>query len=131
MNFKDRLTISKELFNESLKLLYSKGKAYASDSDSLANFKRNAERLSLTKYQIWGVYFNKHIDAINNAIGRSPTRPVDESEGLRGRILDAITCLFILQCLLTEDALTPHFDHTKISKLLKDMSVKNRHCIKG
>ncbi len=105
MTQNDRLEISKSIFKESLGLMYSKGKAYAGDVDSLANFKRNATRLGLTKYQVWGVYFNKHIDSMNNAISQNPERPIDLTEGLRGRILDAITYLCILQCLLTEDAL--------------------------
>ncbi len=104
-------TVKKEhipvLFGEMLEMIRHKGKAYAGTDDSLANFKRNAERLSLSPFQIWAVYFNKHIDSINNAIGQNPTAPKDKTEGMHGRIIDAMTYLSILHCLLEEyDLLT-------------------------
>lgn len=80
-----------------------KGKAYSGDGDVLANFKRNAERLGLSRFQVWAVYFNKHIDAINNAIAQNPITPVDRSEGLGGRLLDARVYLGLLECLLNEE----------------------------
>lgn len=85
------------------RIMNSKGKSYASKEDTLANFKRNADRLGLTKYQIWLVYVGKHIDSIFNAIKYNPEKPIDESEGMEGRIYDAITYLHILYCLLDED----------------------------
>ena len=103
MTKEKRIEIAEGLFKDEHEMLLVKGKAYAGEGDSLANFKRNAERLGLTKYQIWAVYFNKHVDSINNAIQQNPNCPVDESEGLRGRIVDARTYLSILQCLLEED----------------------------
>jgi len=107
MTVERRIDIANSLMDDELELLRVKGKAYAGTGDSLANFKRNAERLGLTPYQIWAVYFNKHIDSINNAIQQNPVFPVDESEGLRGRIADARTYLSILMCLLTEDGEKP------------------------
>ena len=103
MTAEKRIEICTTLFDREIEMLTIKGKAYAGEGDSLANFKRNAERLDLTKYQIWAVYFNKHIDSINNAIQQSPDFPVDESESLLGRIVDARTYLGILQCLVEED----------------------------
>ena len=81
----------------------SKGNAYAGSVDVLDNFKRNAIALGLTPYQIWAVYFNKHIDSINNAIKANPASPKDMSEGLEGRIVDARTYLGLLFCLLEEE----------------------------
>lgn len=103
MTIEERTNITKDIFKEVLDVSVSKGKAYAGDGDSLANFKRNAERLGLSKYQIWAVYFNKHIDSINNAIAQNADQPIDKTEGLRGRIIDAVTYLCILGALLTED----------------------------
>ena len=85
------------------KFLLSKGKAYSGDGDALSNFKRNAERLGLSKYQVWLIYFMKHIDSICNAIKDNPEAPSDQTEGLHGRIVDAENYLDILECLLTED----------------------------
>ncbi len=86
-----------------LDIRIKKGKAYAGTGDVFANFKRNAERVGVSKYQIWLVYFNKHIDSITNAIKQQPENPVDESEGLAGRIDDAKNYLDLLAGMLEED----------------------------
>jgi len=105
MTLEDREKIAKNLFEESIELLHTKGKSYAGQQDSLSNFKRNAERLNLTPYQVWAVYFNKHVDSINNAIADNPNSPIDASESLRSRVLDAITYLTILECLQNDEDL--------------------------
>lgn len=104
MTVEERLNIASELNNRGREILEAKGHSYAGNGDSLANFKRNAERLGLSKYQIWGVYFNKHIDSINTAIQDNPTKPNDKTEGIEGRVIDAKNYLDILICLLREDA---------------------------
>lgn len=106
MKHEIRLTLIDTLNAEVRQVLNEKSLAYAGDGgDTLANFKRNAERLGLTKYQIWGVYFNKHIDSINNAIMQHPDGPIDRSEGLKSRIIDVKNYIDILYCLLAEDEL--------------------------
>lgn len=102
MKPQDRQIILKQLHTQELEIAQSKGAAYAGNGDVLENFKRNAKALGLSPYQIWAVYFNKHMDAINNAIKATPDQPVDHSEGLQGRILDARTYLGLLSCLLQE-----------------------------
>lgn len=86
-----------------LKLLMVKGAAYSAQSDAFENFKRNGERLGLSKYQIWAVYCGKHLDSIFNTIKAAPFQPVDKSEGLQGRIDDAINYLELLSGMLKED----------------------------
>jgi len=82
-----------------------KGKAYSGQEDPFSNFKRNAERLGLTKYQVWSIYAAKHIDSIFNAIKSNPQSPRDESEGLQGRVDDCIVYLNLLLGMLSEDGL--------------------------
>lgn len=103
MNLNDRNKLIEELFAECLTTLIGKGNAYSGDVDANANFKRNAERLGMTKYQILAVYMNKHMDGINNAIKVNPEFPEEKTEGMRGRILDAINYLAILLTLIKED----------------------------
>lgn len=103
MTIEERLEIIEKVSEEVKNISLSKGKSYAGNGDCLANFKRNALNLGLTKYQIWGVYFNKHIDSINNAIKIQPESPHDDSEGMESRIIDAITYLILLLCLQVED----------------------------
>lgn len=83
-------------------LLRSKGAAYSGDSDAFANFKRNAEKLGLTPYQVWAVYCGKHLDAIFGAIRRNPAHPVDPSEGLQGRVDDAVNYLDLFSGMVAE-----------------------------
>lgn len=102
MTVPERLEIAKETFAECIKTFEVKGEAYASNKDSLSNFKRNAERLGMSPYQIWAVYFNKHVDSVNNAILQNPLTPVDKSEGLESRVTDLINYAMLLRCLLIE-----------------------------
>lgn len=83
--------------SERMNLLELKGKAYAGSDNVFANFERNGERMGLTKYQVWLVYFMKHIDSIVTAIKENPENPVDKSgEPLVGRIDDAVNYLDLL-----------------------------------
>lgn len=93
------------LLAECRAVMASKEVDYASKEDTMANFKRNGERTGLTKYQVWLVYFGKHVDAISNAVQYHPDNPATEtkSEPLRTRIVDAINYLTILQNLMDED----------------------------
>lgn len=91
------------LLAQCLLLLECKGKAYSGEEDANSNFKRNATLLGMTKYQILAVYMNKHLDSINNAIKYNPDMPDDATEGMKGRIQDAINYLAILHTLILED----------------------------
>lgn len=88
-----------------LLLLQQKGAAYSGDADAFANFKRNGEKLGLSRFHIWAVYCGKHLDAIFGAIRRNPSAPVDPSEGMEGRIDDAINYLELLSGMLRESEL--------------------------
>lgn len=103
MTLEDRQSLATDLLASCLLLLKDKGEAYSGKEDVLNNFKENGKKLGLSKYQIWAVYANKHIDSINNAIKYNPNKPIDKTEGLRGRIIDAINYLIILESLLQED----------------------------
>lgn len=95
--------LTDELLAECKNILKVKGADYSSDTDVHANFIRNATRLGLTKYQVWALYFNKHVDAINNSIKRNAVSPQVESEPLRGRIVDCINYLIRFDSMLEED----------------------------
>jgi len=100
----ERMEFANRLLSEAMDTLIAKGNAYAGKkNDVLANFKRNADRLDLTKYQIWATYFNKHIDSVNNAIAENPEMPVDSAESIHGRVIDIINYAIILECLIKED----------------------------
>jgi hypothetical protein len=107
MNIKDFNTNTEELFKDCFNLLDRKGADYSGVIDRFENFKKNGERLGLTKYQVWSVYFGKHIDAIFNSIKRDPNNPQVESEPLEERFKDAICYLALAAGMLKEDKDSP------------------------
>jgi len=109
----DANKLTDEILAECKNVLKTKGADYAGDNDVHENFKRNATRLGLTKYQVWALYFNKHVDAINNSIKRNPVAPQVESEPLSGRVVDAINYLIRLHSMLEEDKPTPSQQENK------------------
>lgn len=93
----------KQTIDEILKLGQLKGGEYAGDNDRLANFRRNADRLGLKMEQVWAVYANKHIDAINQYVhdlSTDTTRP--RLEGLAGRADDVIVYMILFKAMLIE-----------------------------
>jgi hypothetical protein len=80
-----------------------KGGEYAGDTDRLANFRRNGERLDLPMEVIWGVYAAKHWDAIMQYIAdvrAGKTR--QRMESLSGRCDDLIVYLILFKAMLAE-----------------------------
>jgi hypothetical protein len=112
MNAKDREKVFTELFNDCLETARRKGRDYSTHADAEidmnSNFKVLADMMgpNVDKYVVWDVYFMKHIMAIQSFIA---TRKL-ESEGIRGRILDAINYLAILESLIEEDKQIPDED---------------------
>ena len=102
MKIETRQKLAQDIFKECLEVLEKKGKDYSGSDDCLSNFKRNAERLGLTKYQIMLVYMAKHFDSICNAIKADPESPKAESEPIRGRIVDLINYAVIFYALMEE-----------------------------
>lgn len=99
-----REQIVDQLFAECIGVLKAKGQSYAGRADINANFKRIAERLGLTKYQVWAIYWNKHVDSVNNAIRRQPDCPTScDGESIRGRLVDLINYCAILETMQIED----------------------------
>lgn len=78
----------------------TKGKEYAGPKDRFDNFNRLAQRMGLKREQVWQVYFTKHWDAIESYIRDGQTY---STEGIRGRIVDAITYLTLLAGMIHED----------------------------
>lgn len=103
MTVDERADVTNEILGKCIAVIAAKGRDYSGESDSLANFKRNAERIGLTKYQIWATYFNKHIDAVNNSIKAAPEFPQVESEPIEERVVDIINYALILAALIRED----------------------------
>ena len=80
-----------------------KGGEYAGDSDRLANFRRNAERLGLHMEQVWAVYAAKHMDSIMQFVQDMATgKDRQRSEPMSSRADDLIVYLILFKCMLDE-----------------------------
>lgn len=81
-------------------IVASKRPDYTNDSvDVLANFKETAKRYGITPLQVFGVFFQKHITAIDAYI-KNPDRKA--SEPIPDRIADAINYLELFNALAYE-----------------------------
>lgn len=88
---------------EMRKLAEHKGAEYAGDTDRLANFRRNGERLDLPMETIWAVYAAKHWDAVMQYVqdiknGKTRTR----LEGIEGRVDDIIVYMLLFKAMVKE-----------------------------
>lgn len=97
MNQKEFETKIEELMKVVNKTLKGKGVEYQTNKDVFSNFITLGEQLDLTEYQVWSVYFSKHIFSIQNAIKNFPDNPDNNlAEPLDSRITDAVAYLFLL-----------------------------------
>lgn len=100
MTFEEFDKYSAELLADVVKMRNTKGREYAGPKDRFDNFNRLAARTNMPRNRVWQVYFTKHMDAIESYIqaGREFS-----DEGIRGRIVDAITYLTLLAGMIEED----------------------------
>jgi len=78
----------------------TKGRKYTlSTGDRLANFKQEAEELGLTPFQVWHVFFNKHVRAVADFCRRGQS--IGE-ELVENNIHDCLMYLFLLEGLIDE-----------------------------
>ena len=92
-----------ETFRTVMTLATLKGGEYSGDKDRLANFRRNAANLGLTKEQVWSVYAGKHWDAINQYV-RDKAHGIDRErlEDISGRADDLIVYLLLFKAMVEE-----------------------------
>lgn len=94
MTIDERLEFVRARFKDIEGLLSNKGRDYGAEYDANQNFHEAADELGdkFSEYDVWMVYFNKHMRAIKRFIREGFV----ESEPIDARIGDAITYLFIL-----------------------------------
>lgn len=86
--------------DEVLAIYKTKATEYQTDEDVLSNFKENAKVLGLSPYQVWAIYFNKHVSSIMKAIKENPNDPESNlSESLQSRLTDIIAYSILLFAL--------------------------------
>jgi len=102
MNIQTRNELFTGLLTECTEILSSKGLDYAGNEDANRNFKEVGRTLGMTPFQTWAVYFNKHVDAVNNAIKNNPDNPKRHAESVEESLKDIINYAGILYTLIYE-----------------------------
>jgi len=98
MNQKDFDNVVEGVLDLAKKTRDEKGRDYAGIEDVLGNFKKRAERLGLSPLKVWGLYFGKHIDAIETFVKTEKLA----SEPIEMRIVDAINYLLLGYALVQD-----------------------------
>lgn len=87
------------LIRECRSMRDSKGKEYANSAvDRLANFKEVGAEIGVDAKVVLMIYLKKHLRSIDSFVKNGKVR----SEPIRGRIVDAITYLTLLNGLIEE-----------------------------
>jgi len=96
------LIIVKKMLNKfASKIMSEKQPEYTNkNKDVLANFKKTAEQLGLQPMEVWGVFFNKHIQAI---LSHAHNPGMHQAEPIESRYADAINYLYLGFALLKEN----------------------------
>ena len=105
MKREELIKLNNEILNKVGEILKNKGEEYQKDENVFSNFESNALELGLSKYQIWSVYFTKHVKSIVSAIKKNPENPDSQklSEPYEGRIIDAIAYLLLLNAMIKSE----------------------------
>lgn len=95
----DRMAeIQDGMFQKIISIRQTKGREYATDEDTLADFKEVAEEAGITPLQCWATYVKKHERAIDTYIREGAVK----SESIEGRILDVIVYHILLLGLIED-----------------------------
>lgn len=89
------------MMKKEVEILDTKGREYARDEygdDVLANFKRKAKTFNVDLLKVWGIDFEKHVDAILNFVRTGQVL----SESIASRFHDARNYLILGMALIQE-----------------------------
>jgi hypothetical protein len=89
------------LLRDCVVVLDAKGQDYTvgqNDTDRLYNFREGARAAGISPTQVWWVYFWKHLTAVQRYVKEGKV----DSEGIKGRILDCVNYLILLNKIVCE-----------------------------
>lgn len=102
MTRQELFRIAEDTLNKVMTTIELKNKDYGADDDALDNFYKSALMLDRAPFEIWAVYFFKHVDGIMNSIKKNPEDPTGEAENIEHRIQDGIAYLAIAMGILKD-----------------------------
>lgn len=98
MDHREMENIIDDVFAQVKHLRETKGKEYATEKDTLADFKEVAAETGITPLQCWATYVKKHQRAIDTFIREGNVK----SESIESRIVDVIVYHLILIGLIRD-----------------------------
>lgn len=99
MTFEEMHELQEHVFDEIRALRETKGREYAHDADTLADFKEVAAECGVTPLQCWATYVKKHERAIDTFIREGGVK----SESIESRIHDVLTYHILLLGLIQDE----------------------------
>lgn len=103
MTFEEQEAIQEEVFRRIREIRETKGREYATDKDTLADFKEVAADVGITPLQCWATYVKKHERAIDSYIREGSVK----SEAIEDRILDVVVYHLLLYGLIRDQRSGP------------------------
>lgn len=100
MTFPEFDNLFDSLMADCQKMRDTKGKEYALTADRLANFKEIGQSFGISPSIVCAIYLEKHLRSIRSFINH---RRAFSDEGIRGRIVDAMTYFALLYALIKEE----------------------------
>ena len=102
MNQKEFEETTRYILDKAQDIMDAKQPEYTNKSiDVLNNFKQTAKSLNTTPFIVWGIFFNKHIQAILSHAG---DQNMHQAEPIDSRYADALNYLFLGFAMLVEDS---------------------------
>tara|TARA_R100000654_G_scaffold3137_1_gene10890 strand:+ start:14071 stop:14424 length:354 start_codon:yes stop_codon:yes gene_type:complete len=106
MNHKEYNELKKQLLDNCQKIMNEKQPEYTNNNqDVLYNFKSTAKRLKLEPIEVWGVFLDKHIQAI---LSHASNPNMHQAEPIESRYCDAINYLMLGFALHLENIKNKH-----------------------
>lgn len=106
MKYEEQTKIDEQIFERVREIRTTKGREYATDEDTLADFKEVAAESGVSPLQCWAVYVKKHQRAIDTFIREGAVK----SEAIEDRILDVIVYHLLLLGLVEDLVERPPLD---------------------
>lgn len=98
MKFEEQSKIDDDVFERVRAIRETKGKEYATEEDTLADFKEVAAEAGITPLQCWATYVKKHERAIDTFIREGNVK----SEAIYDRIVDVVVYHLLLIGLIED-----------------------------
>jgi hypothetical protein len=111
------LELQEGVFDHIRKLRETKGREYAHDADTLADFKEVADETGISPLQCWATYVKKHQRAIDTFIREGGVK----SESIESRIHDVLTYHILLLGLIQD---LEHDSGMRSRHLLDDVEIE-------